>query len=190
MSSSDEIKNMPVRNLEYLFHEILKDVYYLSNRLLRTLTKMADGTNSVELAAIFENRWGQTKGHVQRLEKVFAILGKHPEGRTWPIIDGIIDEGPDFVEHYKSSPALDAGLLASAQAVAQYEITRYTTLKRWAAMLGMQDAVRLLDEALLEATQSNQDMNALADRMANAKMQATILTFEAVPRAALLSEVA
>jgi ferritin-like metal-binding protein YciE len=186
----EEIKNMTVRNLEYLFHEILKDLYYLSNRLLSTLSKMADGTNSIELAAIFESRAGQTKKHVSRLEKVFAILGKPPEGRTWPIIDGMIDEGPDFVEHYRSSPALDAGLLASAQAVTQYEITRYMTLKRWAAMLGMQEAVRLLDEALLESIQSNRDMNALADRMANAGAPATILAFEAAPRGALLSEVA
>lgn len=181
---------MPIRNLEYLFHEILKDVYYLENRLLRTLTKMAAGANSIELAAIFEKSRGQTEGHVTRLEKVFAILSRRPEGRTWPMIDGIIDEGPDFVEHYKSSPALDAGLLASAQAVTQYEITRYTTLKRWAAMLGMQDAVRLLDETLLEATQCGQDMNALADRMASAKTPATRLTFEAVPRVTLLPEVA
>jgi len=181
---------MRVRNLEYLFNEILKDLYYLENRLLRTLTKMADATNSIELAAVFEKSRARVEGHVQRLEKVFAILGQRPRGRTWPMIDGIIDEGLDFVEHYKSSPALDAGLLASAQAVVQYEITRYTTLKRWAAMLGLHDAVRLLDETLLEATQSNQDMNALADRMTNAKTPATILTFEAVPHVPRLSEVA
>lgn len=181
---------MPVRDLEYLFHEILKDLYYLENRLLRTLTKMAGSTSSIELAATFEKSRARTEGHVQRIEQVFAILGQRPRGRTWPMIDGIVDEGLDFVEHYKCSPALDAGLLASAQAVVQYEITRYTTLKRWAAMLGLHDALRLLDETLLEAMQSNQDMNTLADRMANVKIPATILTFEAVPRMPFLAEVA
>jgi ferritin-like metal-binding protein YciE len=181
---------MPVRDLEYLFHEILKDLYYLENRLLRTLTKMAGSTNSIELAVTFEKSRARTEGHVQRLRRVFAILGQRPRGRTWPMIDGIIDEGLDFVEHYKSSPALDAGLLASAQAVVQYEITRYTTLKRWAAMLGLHDAVGLLNETLLEAMQSYQDMNALADRMMNVKTPATILPFEAVTRMPLLAEVA
>jgi ferritin-like metal-binding protein YciE len=181
---------MAVKSLENLFHEILKDVYYLEKRLLRTLTKMASGANSMELAAIFEKRRDQTERQVQRLEKVFAILGKRPEARPWPMVDGIIDEGPELLEHYKSSPALDAGLLASAQAVAHYEITRYATLKRWAAMLGMQDAARLLDETLLEETQTNQDLTVLADRMANAKTTVTTLSFEAAPHAALLPEVA
>lgn len=181
---------MLIRNLEYLFHEILKDLYYLENRLLRTLTKMAGSTNFIELAAAFEKNRAGTEGHVQRLEKVFAILDQRPVGRTWPVIDGIIDEGLDFVEHYKSSPALDAGLLASAQAVVQYEITRYTTLKRWAAMLGLHDAVGLLNETLLEAMQSCQGMDALADRMMNVKTPATILAFEAVPHAPRFAEVA
>jgi ferritin-like metal-binding protein YciE len=181
---------MPVRDLAYLFHEILKDVYYLETRLLRTLTKMVAGATSAELAAIFETRLGQTERHLQRLEAVFAILGERPEGRTWPAVDGIIEEGADFVEHYKSSPALDAGLLASAQAVAQYAMTRYTTLKRWAAMLGMQDAARLLDDTLLEETQSSQELHVLAERMATAKAPAKTMALNAAPEAKRLAEVA
>lgn len=163
---------MCARNLNHLFHEILKDVYYFEKRLLCTLSKMADGANSTELTSVLEEHRGQTEGQILRLEKVFAILGEEAEGRPWPVADGIIDEGPDFVEHYKSSPALDAGLLASAQTVTHYQITRYTTLKRWAAMLGMQDATRLLDETLLEETQSDQELNALAERMACPKKPA------------------
>lgn len=181
---------MPVRNLKYLFHEILKDVYYFEKRLLNTLSKMATGANSLELADILEKHRDQTEGQIQRLEKVFEILGEQAKGRPWPVADGIIDEGPDFVEHYKSSPALDAGLLASAQTVTHYQITRYATLQRWAAMLGMQDAAGLLDETLLEETQADQDLNALAERMANAEKPTQKPVVEAVPDAVLLSEVA
>jgi ferritin-like metal-binding protein YciE len=177
---------MLIRNLEYLFHEILKDVYYLENRLLCTLTRMITGTQSGELAAILEKRRVQTEVHVRRLETVFGMLGKRPQAGPWPVAAGMIDEGPDFVEHYKSSPAIDAGLLASAQVVAQYEITRYTTLQRWAAMLGMNDAARLLDATLQEEVQSNQALNALADEMVNTKMPAKTFTVEAVTSAALI----
>lgn len=181
---------MCVRNLKYLFHEILKDVYYFEKRLLCTLSKMADGANSTELTGILEEHRDLTEGQIQRLEKVFAILGEEAKGRPWPVADGIIDEGPDFVEHYKSSPALDAGLLASAQTVTHYQITRYTTLKRWAAMLGMQDAARLLDKTLQEETQSDEDLNVLADRMANPKKPTKKFTLEVPQHSTLLSEVA
>lgn len=180
---------MAAKTLENLFHEILKDVYYLEKRLLRTLTKMARGANSQELAAIFEKHRDQTDGQVQRLEKVFAILGKPPEGRTWPVIDGIIDEGLEILEHYKSSPALDAGLLAAAQAVEHYEIARYSTLKRWAEVLGMEDAAKLLGETLQEESQANADLNALAEWTVIVKTVKT-LTVEAVPPAELLPEAA
>lgn len=181
---------MCARNLKYLFHEILKDVYYFEKRLMRTLSKMADGANSSELTALLEENRDLTEGQIQRLVKVFAILGERAEDRPWPVADGIIDEGPDFVEHYKSSPALDAGLLVSAQTVTDYQITRYTTLKRWAAMLGLQDAARLLDETLLEETQSGQELNMLAERMTNPKKPAKKFTMETTPHPAFLSEVA
>jgi ferritin-like metal-binding protein YciE len=180
---------MPVRNLAYLFHELLKDVYYLENRLLRNLPKMISGVRSAELAAILQKRRLQTESHVKRLENVFAMLGKRPEAGPWPVAAGMIDEALDLVAHC-SSPAIDAGLLASAQVVTQYEITRYTTLQCWAAMLGLNDAARLLDATRQEKVLSNQDLHALADEMFKTKRPAKTFPVEVVPTADLISLVA
>jgi ferritin-like metal-binding protein YciE len=157
------------KTLDNLFLDTLKDVYYAEKKILRTLPKMAKGTKSKELAAAFEKHRDQTEVQVDRLEKIFEMLGKRAQGKTCPAIDGIIEEGQEIMEDYKSSPALDAGLLAAAQAVEHYEITRYGTLKRWAEVLGMQEAVQLLDETLQEESQTDEDLTALADKQVNAK---------------------
>jgi ferritin-like metal-binding protein YciE len=157
------------KTLDNLFHDTLKDVYYAEKKILRTLPKMAKGAKSKALAAAFEKHRDQTEVQVERLEKIFDMLGKRAQGKTCPAIDGIIEEGQEIMEDYKSSPALDAGLLAAAQAVEHYEITRYGTLKRWAEVLGMREAAQLLDETLQEEAQTDEDLTALADKQVNAK---------------------
>ena len=111
----------------------------------------------------------QTEVQVDRLERIFEMLGKRAQGKTCPAIDGIIEEGQEIMDDYKSSPALDAGLLAAAQAVEHYEITRYGTLKRWAEVMGMSEAALLLDETLQEESQTDEDLSALADLKVNAE---------------------
>ena len=86
--------------------------------------------------------------HVERLQQVFEIMGKRAQGKTCDAIEGIVSEGEEIIESFKGTAALDAGLISSAQAVEHYEITRYGTLKRWAEVLGMDDAAKLLDATL------------------------------------------
>jgi ferritin-like metal-binding protein YciE len=160
---------MATKTLDNLFLDTLKDVYYAEKKILRTLPKMAKAANAKELAAAFEKHRDQTEVQVDRLERIFEILGKRPQGKTCPAIDGIIEEGQEIIDDYKSSPALDAGLLAAAQAVEHYEITRYGTLKRWAEVMGMSEAALLLDETLQEESQTDEDLSALADLKVNAK---------------------
>jgi ferritin-like metal-binding protein YciE len=181
---------MTTKILKNLFHEILKDVIYGEKRLLRTLPKMANGARSQELAAAFERHGDETHGQVERLEKVFEMLGEPPEDRTWPVIGGMIDEGLEFLQQYKTSPALDAGLLAAAQAVGHYKIVRYGTLERWAGVLGMQKAATLLRENLEKECRYNRRLTALADRVVQAETTAETLNFEAAPSAVHLSEAA
>ncbi len=157
------------KTLDNLFLDTLKDVYYAEKKILRTLPKMAKAANAQELAAAFEKHRDQTEVQVDRLERVFEMLGKRPQGKTCPAIDGIIEEGQEIMDDYKSSPALDAGLLAAAQAVEHYEITRYGTLKRWAEVMGMSEAALLLDETLQEELQTDEDLSALADLKVNAE---------------------
>ena len=141
---------MAEKNLENLFHDTLKDIYYAERKILKALPKMAKGAQSAELKAAFEKHRDETEAHVERLQQVFEIFGKRAQGKTCPAIDGIIEEGEEILDDFKGSEAIDAGLVSAAQAVEHYEITRYGTLKRWAEVLGMKDAAKLLDETLGE----------------------------------------
>src|SRR5258705_4215522 len=132
------------KTLDDLFHDTLKDIYFAEKKILSALPKMMKAAQSGELKAAFEKHRGETETQVGRLEQVFAIIEKEPQGKTCAAIVGITNEGAEIIEEYKGSPALDAGLLAAAQAVEHYEISRYGTLKAWAEELGLDDAVDLL----------------------------------------------
>lgn len=163
---------MAEKTLDTLFHDTLKDIYYAERKILKSLPKMARAAQSPELKAAFEKHKGQTEGQIERLQQVFEILGKPARGKTCDAIEGILAEGDEIMEEYKGSPALDAGLLAAAQAVEHYEITRYGTLKRWANELGMKDAAKLLDETLQEEAQTDLDLTKIADASVNGSAKA------------------
>ena len=119
----------------------LKDIYYAERTILKACPRWR-GAREPELKQAFETHKSETEVHVERLQQVFEIIGKRAQGKTCPAIDGILEEGEEIISEYKGTPALDAGLIAAAQAVEHYEITRYGTLKRWAEVLGMSDAAR------------------------------------------------
>ena len=160
---------MPTKNLETLFHDTLKDVYYAEKKILKSLPKMAKAAQSEDLSAAFEKHYEETEGQIERLEAVFQIIGKRPQGKTCPAIDGILEEGEEIMADYKDTPALDAGLLAAAQAVEHYEISRYGTLKRWAEVLGLKNAVKLLNETLQQESKTDSSLTTLADTHVNAE---------------------
>ena len=121
---------MAEKNLDDLFHDTLKDVYYAERKILAALPKMAKAAQSAELKAAFEKHRDQTEGQVERLVEVFGIIDKKPQGKTCPAIDDILEEGAEIMKDYKGTAALDAGLIGAAQAVEHYEMSRYGTLKR------------------------------------------------------------
>ncbi len=155
------------KTLEDLFHDTLKDIYYAERKILKTLPKMAKAAQSEDLKAAFEKHRGETEGHVERLQKVFEILGKRAQGKTCDAIEGIVAEGEEIIDEFKGTPALDAGLISSAQAVEHYEMTRYGTLKRWAEVLGMEEAARLLGDTLDEESATDEALTGLADASIN-----------------------
>lgn len=157
------------KKLDDLFHETLKDIYYAERRILKALPKMAKGAQSAELKAAFEKHRNETEGHVERLQQVFDIIGKRAQGKTCQAIEGILEEGEEVLDEFKGSPALDAGLVSSAQAVEHYEITRYGTLKRWAEELGMKDAAKLLDATLREEAKTDEALTGIAESVVNQK---------------------
>lgn len=141
--------------LDDMFHDMLKDVYYAEKQILKALPKMAKAAKAPELKKAFETHREETEGHVERLGEVFEVIGKAPRGKTCDAILGILEEGKAVMEDYADSPALDAGLVASAQAVEHYEMTRYGTLKSRAKQLGHNDAAALLDATLAEETKTD-----------------------------------
>ena len=157
------------KNLEELFVETLKDIFYAEKQILRALPKMAREANSPELKKAFETHREETEGHVDRLQQVFELMDKPARGKTCDAIIGIIEEGKEVMEEFKGAQALDAGLTAAAQAVEHYEIARYGTLKTWANQLGLKDAAKLLDQTLQEEIKTDKLLTQLAMAEANKK---------------------
>jgi ferritin-like metal-binding protein YciE len=150
------------KTLRELFHDTLKDIYFAEKKILAALPKMAKAAQSEDLKAAFQKHEAETEEQVMRLEKVFAEIDAPARGKTCDAILGIIEEGQEVMKEYKGTPALDAGLLAAAQAVEHYEIARYGTLKTWARELGLEQAVELLDATLSEEKKTDEALTKLA----------------------------
>ena len=161
-----------LKKLDELFHDTLKDIYFAEKKILTTLPKMAKAAHSEELRAAFEKHKAETEDQIGRLEEVFAAIDKKPQGKTCAAIVGITDEGAEIMQEYKGSPALDAGLLAAAQAVEHYEISRYGTLIAWAEELGLEDAVPLLQETLEEEKATDETLSDIAKTAINREAEA------------------
>ena len=158
---------MAEKNLKDLLLHTLKDVYFAEHEILKALPKMAQAAQRAELKEAFETHRAQTEVQVQRLNDVFALLNQKPEGEPCKAIQGIIAEGQEVMETFAGGPALDAGLIAAAQAVEHYEIARYGALRSWAELVGLDDAADLLDETLEEEKETDALLTNLAEERAN-----------------------
>jgi ferritin-like metal-binding protein YciE len=155
------------KQLANLFHDTLKDVYFAEKKILAALPRMAKAAQNDALRAAFEKHEAETEAQVERLEQVFEEIGEKPQGKTCDAIMGILEEGKEIMAEYKGSPALDAGLLAAAQAVEHYEISRYGTLRTWAEELGHSDSVELLQTTLAEEKATDEALTELAEEVVN-----------------------
>jgi ferritin-like metal-binding protein YciE len=122
---------MSEKDLKALFLHQLKDTYFAENAILKALPQMAEAAESEELRGAFAVHLKETEGQVRRLEQIFQIVGEKPEGIPCKAIQGIIEEGQEILQEFEDGEALDAGLIAAAQAVEHYEIARYGTLLAW-----------------------------------------------------------
>jgi ferritin-like metal-binding protein YciE len=172
MQESIMTKKKEPKTLDELFHDTLKDIFFAEKKILATLPKMAKAAQSPDLKKAFEKHRDETEGHVTRLEKVFAAIDKKPQAKTCDAIVGITEEGAEIMKEYKGSPALDAGLLAAAQAVEHYEMSRYGTLRTWAQELGLNDAVRMLEQTLEEEKKTDATLTKIAESVVNRQAEA------------------
>lgn len=160
------------KTLDDLFLDTLKDIYYAEKQIVKALPKMAKAATSPELKAGFEKHLQETQGHVERLEQVFDIIGAPARGKTCEAILGIIEEAKEIMDEFKDAPALDAGLVSSAQAVEHYEIARYGTLKAWAKQMGRTNIVQLLEATEQEEIATDKKLTQLGIGQVNQKAAA------------------
>ena len=157
-----------IKTLSDLFYETLRDMFYAERKILRTLPKLAKAVHSAELREAFLHHREETEGQVERIERIFEIIGKPARGKTCDAIDGILEEGNEVMEDFKGNPALDAGLLAGAQAVEHYEISRYGTLIAWAKEMRLSKVPDLLQETLEQEVKTDELLTKLAKKAINA----------------------
>jgi ferritin-like metal-binding protein YciE len=158
---------MKVANLNDLFVQTLKDIYFAERQIVKALPKMVKTADSKELAKALESHLEETKEHVTRLEDVFKSLGKRPEGEECPAIEGIIKEADELMSSIKDPDTRDAAMIAAAQAVEHYEITRYGTLVSWGQLLGLKDAVKPLLATLKEEHNADAKLTKIAESKLN-----------------------
>jgi ferritin-like metal-binding protein YciE len=156
-----------------LFEETLKDIYYAEKAILKALPKMAKKASSKKLQAAFTKHQKETEKQVGRLEQVFELLGKRASGKKCPAIDGIIEEGEEVMKEAKDDTIRDAAMLAAAQSVEHYEISRYGTLVAWAEKMEMSDAAELLQATLDEEKATDEALTGLAESEINVEAEET-----------------
>lgn len=156
-----------IQTLNDLFVHTLRDIYYAENQIVEALPKMIEKATAPDLKAGFEKHLEETKGHVARVEKVFDMHGVEAKEVDCPAIDGILEEADEVSGEVEDKQVLDAALIASAQAVEHYEITRYGTLIAWAKQLGREDCASVLAQNLKEEEATDKKLSALAETRVN-----------------------
>ncbi len=158
---------MPMRSMEDLFLHSLQDIYTAEKRILQNLPTMAKHVGTSELKKALEHHKNETQQHVKRLEEVFKLIGQKPKGVECKAIEGIIGEAQETMQEIEDKEVCDAAILADAQAVEHYEITRYGTLTTWAKELGHDDAAKLLHQTLDEEKQTDELLTKMAKSRVN-----------------------
>lgn len=158
---------MAVKTLDDLFLHTLKDIYYAEKQIVKALPKMSKKAQSAELKQAFDSHLEETKEHVTRLESVFNALGKRAAGTKCDAIVGIIEEAEGLMEEVSDPETLDAAMLAAAQAVEHYEMSRYGTLIAWAGTLGHKDAIKTLQQTLSEEKAADSKLSAIGESQVN-----------------------
>lgn len=160
---------MKVENLDDLFLHTLHDIYYAEKQIEKAIPKMVKAADSSQFAKAMEAHLGETKNQIKRLEQVFQLLDEKPKGEKCPAIEGILKEAEELMKEIKDPDTRDAAMIAAAQAVEHYEITRYGTLISWADLLGKSDAAKILKETLQEEYAADKKLTSIAESKLNAE---------------------
>jgi ferritin-like metal-binding protein YciE len=158
-----------IKNMNDLFVHMLRDIYYAEMQIVKALPEMVEKASDPQLKQGFQTHLRETENHVKRLEQVFQLAGLKAQGVDCPAIDGIIEEANEVAGEVEDPSVLDAALIAAAQAVEHYEMTRYGTLIAWANQLGRRDCATLLQQTLEEEKATDQKLTKMAESKVNRK---------------------
>ena len=158
-----------IKTLDDLFVHTLQDIYYAEQQITKALPKMIEKATDPQLKQGFQTHLAETQNQVKRLEQVFEMHGQKPKAVDCPTIDGLIKEANQVSGEVADKQVLDAALIASAQAVEHYEITRYGTLIAWAEQLGRSDCARVLQQNLDEEKATDKKLTVMAESKVNRK---------------------
>ena len=159
----------PIKTMDDLYHHTLQDIYYAENQITKALPKMIEKASNPALKQAFQKHLGETQQQVKRLEDVFNILGLEAKGVTCPAIDGIIKEASELMSDCDDAEVRDAAMVAAAQAVEHYEITRYGTLISWSKQTGKSDVAKILAQTLAEEKATDEKLTSLGESNVNKK---------------------
>lgn len=157
----------PIKTLDDLFVHMIQDIYYAEQQIAKNLPTMIEKASSPELRDAFQSHLTETNGQVARLEQVFAMHNQPVKGVDCPAIDGILDEAKEVISDCDDAEVRDAAILAAAQAVEHYEITRYGTLIAFAKQLGRPDCAAVLQETLDEEKAADRKLTGIAESRVN-----------------------
>ena len=156
---------MSVGTIEELFVDELKDLYSAEKQITKSLPKLAKAATAPELKDAFESHLKETFGQIERLDKVFEILGKSSRGKTCNGMKGVLEEGAEVVDETEEGSVRDAALISAAQRVEHYEMAGYGCVRAFATLLGQKEIAQLLDETLAEEKAADSKLNQLAKRI-------------------------
>lgn len=158
-----------IDTFDELFVHTLQDIYYAEHQIEKALPDMVKKASDAELKRGFRTHLKQTKGQIKRLDRVFKLIKSVPQGTKCPAIDGILEEANDIAGEIDNKTVLNAALIAAAQAVEHYEITRYGTLVAWAKLIGRADVAKILNMNLKEEKATDKKLGGIAKRKINKK---------------------
>jgi ferritin-like metal-binding protein YciE len=166
-SSNSENGSLQESQLQKLFEDELKDIYWAEKALTKAIPKMIKNATSGDLIEALEKHLTETQNHVTRLEQVFDVIGKNAVAKKCEATAGLIEEAGQIMEECEKGAMRDAGIISAAQKVEHYEIATYGTLRRFAETLGLDEAVKLLAATLGEEKAADEKLTEVAENTIN-----------------------
>lgn len=178
LSKSQATTSSSSDDLQKVFKECLKDIYYAEKQLYKALNKMSKAAANQELKSAFETHREETAGQIEKLEEVFEILEMRAAGKKCPAMDGLVEEGSEAIEEYDKGPARDVALIVSAQKAEHYEISSYGSLRTLASTLGHDDCASIFEEIMEQESGTDEELTEIAMTVNREAMAGEEVTLE------------